>query len=322
MNQKILAAFLFTALVYISPAFAAPMTIDGLYVNTFGVNTNQALIFVHGGPGFNSADFEATTATPLADLGYYVVTYDERGQGRSAAAASSEYTYKNYSDDLQKIISTLKITKPVLLGHSHGGPISIQFDQMNPGVAKAVILVSGPVDFLDAMQAMFQNCSARYQAAGKPQFLANLTDNFNRLAAPRQGTSDLIDPLANIFQHALFGCRLYSTANPTADAQRLDQIAAKNPAPTEENSMPGFLVNESYIYRDNFKPVQAHKGRYFGIYGDEDGLFTDATRSRIARAVNEDGKQRFFLVKGSSHSIYLDQPQGFLELVNQIVQGL
>jgi len=119
-----------------SGAFAASQKIDSLYVDAYGDKSNPAIIFVHGGPGYDSQDFEFSTAVPLSAQGYYVVVYDQRGQGRSdLAQAPTDYSYKQYADDLKTIISQLGLTKPVLIGHSHGGPISLKFDQFYPGVA-------------------------------------------------------------------------------------------------------------------------------------------------------------------------------------------
>lgn len=323
MSSLLRICFSFLVLIVSVPSLALPQKIDGMYVSTFGNPKDQSIIFVHGGPGFNSQDFETTTAVPLAKLGYYVVAYDERGQGRSTPVDKLEYTYKRYADDLLNIISTLSLKKPILIGHSHGGPISIKFDELHPGIAKAVILVSGPVNFWKSIEAMFQNCSARYTATNQSQLLDNLKENFNKVAtANPKGSELIIEPVAILFQHGLFGCKLYSTSHPTSDEKSLRQLANKNPAPMEQNSMPGFLLNEDYIYKDNFNHVQTHKGRFFGIYGDEDGLFTEDTRNQIANAINDEGSRRFHLVHGASHAIYLDQQQEFLKIVDQIVHAL
>jgi proline iminopeptidase len=311
-----------TLLITLSTASASEYTVDGMVVNTFGSTADQAVIFVHGGPGYNSRDFEVTTAEVLANRGFYVVTYDERGQGRSAPVEQTEYNYKAYSDDILKIITTLKITKPVIMGHSHGGPISIKFDELNPTIAKAVVLVSGPVNFWETMQSFYHNCSARYTAANQKELLANLNSNFAKVATAQKGSSELIEPVATLFQHGLFGCKLYSTQNPTEDAKRLIAIELANPAPMEQNSMPGFLLNEDYIYRDHFAHVQASKGKFFGIYGNEDGLFNPESREKIRTAMDEEGKQRFYLVPEASHSVYIDQQPTFLKIVEEIIRGL
>ncbi|MFT6246723.1 MAG: proline iminopeptidase, partial [Crocinitomicaceae bacterium] len=42
-----------------------------LYVKTFGDSLDTPTIFIHGGPGYNCATFEATTAEKLASKGFY-----------------------------------------------------------------------------------------------------------------------------------------------------------------------------------------------------------------------------------------------------------
>lgn len=122
-------------------ARAQALKIGGMHVNAYGDPRNQPIVFVHGGPGYNSWDFEFTTARPLSEQGYYVVVYDQRGQGRSDAADSKGFDYRQYADDLKEIIDGLKLKEPVLIGHSHGGPITIKFDEFYPHVAKKIILV-------------------------------------------------------------------------------------------------------------------------------------------------------------------------------------
>lgn len=135
---------------------------DTLFTKTFGTSTNPALIFVHGGPGFNSWDFELTTAQKLADEGFYVVVYDQRGQGRSDETDLKNFNYTTYAADLKNLIDTLKLKNPTLIGHSHGGPISINFDIQYPGIARAIILVGAPINFFGSMKSIFENCSHRY----------------------------------------------------------------------------------------------------------------------------------------------------------------
>ena len=309
---------------------AATATVDGLYVNTFGDRQNPPIIFVHGGPGFNSADFEATTAEPLSKLGFFVVVYDQRGQGRSAGLIQNGipsglgnqdavvYTYRQYGDDLMRIIASLRLKDVTLVAHSHGGPIAIKFDETYPNLTKAIVLVSAPINFWSTMASLYEHCKARYESGTSEQksLLPSLVSSFEQVKATMKGRSELINPVASLFQHALYGCRLYGTAQPTEDELRLSQLARLSPAPMEQLSMPGFLVNESYVFRNHFELVEKRKGHYFGIYGDEDGLFDSASLDLIRAAV---GSERFFMIHAASHAVYIGQQARFLETLRQIV---
>lgn len=307
-------------LFLVSTACATSQKINGLYVNTFGQASDQSLIFVHGGPGFNSKDFELTTAEPLSKLGYFVVVYDERGQGRSDTSKNEDYNYKTYADDIKTISNSLNLKSPVLIGHSHGGPISIQFEKYYPGFAKSIVLVSGPVNFWKSMQSLYDNCSARYLSVNLTQYNDDLTKNFDLLKNHSIGSSALVEPTANVFFHALGGCKLYSTKSPTESEKQLRQNIANNLDPVEENSMPGFLINESYVYLNQMDFVAKNKGRFFAIYGSEDGLFTSDTLNEIKDAISDGQKERFFLVPGASHSVYIDQQEQFFKTLNTILK--
>lgn len=298
------------------PADGLPTTLNGLYVRTFGNPSNQSLIFIHGGPGFNSSDFETTTAQPLADLGYYVVVYDQRGQGRSDPAMNPRaYTYRKYAADLESLIKGLNLKSPILVGHSHGGIIAILFDHYYPTAAKAVILVSTPVDYWTSMQDLEKNCSARYEAQGQKKQLEDLKKNFEEISQVKPFDGASVVALSQIYAHALAGCHLYATAHPTDEEKNLELAAYKDAPVNEYRSMPGFLLNENYIRGNYLEDVKKRPGHFFGIYGDEDGLFTEQSRVPIKDAL---GSRRFFLVSGASHAVYLGQQKEFLRLVNRI----
>lgn len=56
---------------------------QNIYTTSFDSNKDKPIIFLHGGPGYNCANFEATTAQQLANKGFYVIVYNRRGEGRS-----------------------------------------------------------------------------------------------------------------------------------------------------------------------------------------------------------------------------------------------
>jgi proline iminopeptidase len=296
-------------------AFASTR-IEGLYVNTFGDSKNQALIFVHGGPGFNSWDYELTTGPVLAKLGFYIVTFDERGQGRSEPVDESAYNYKQYADDIKMLIDKMKLNKPVLLGHSHGGPISIQFETFYPNVVEKIVLISAPVRFESSMHALINHCSETYQQKGD---LKNLSDiawvDYTIFSDKSQSIDDLANATSYAFYHGL-GCGLYSAKSPTAEAVSLHKLTKENPVQgdlTGDKAVLGFLKNENYIKSDLSTFVYQHQDRFCGIYGDEDGLFT-ATELAVIRNLlqRSDGTSPMQVIRGASHSVYVDQQADFI----------
>jgi proline iminopeptidase len=291
----------------------------GLFVTTFGSPKDPPIVYIHGGPGFNAKDFEVSTAEQLARAGFFVVSYDQRGQGRSDPAIRGFYNYRKYSEDLFLLIRDLKIQQPVLLAHSHGGPVAMEFQENFPNVARAIILVGAPVDFWKTMQSLVANCSQRYTDLNQLEALEDLQKNFAKLDAHRTGQESLVPALASLFSHGLFGCKLYQTKHPTKEELELRSLVSTSLAPMEQNSMPGFLVNESYVYQNHFPKVNKHQRFYFGIYGAEDGLFTAKDLEEISQATS---KPRFRLVTGASHSVFLDQQKAFLEAVKEFHQAM
>ena len=303
--------------------YSAPSKINGMYVNSFGDKSNPSVIFVHGGPGYDSQDFEFSTAALLASKGFYVVVYDQRGQGRSdLAQAPSDYGYKLYADDLNLIISTLGITKPALIGHSHGGPISLKFDQFYPGVASKIILVSAPINFFKSLDSIRINCSARYSAIGDAASLNKLNSAFVTLNGLPSIEKE-IGAVAEVFQlGAQKPCDLYAPSYPTQEAIDLRAAVRKQHVLVQEENlfypMGNFVINEQYIHVDQTQWVKTNAEHIFGIYGSEDGLFTTGILSDIQSSLSANPKSnRFQLISGASHSVYIDQQDKFIDAVLQ-----
>lgn len=104
---------------------------QSIYTRTFGNTTEKPIIFLHGGPGYNCVNFEATTAQQLADNGFFVIVYERRGEGRSNDP-NSKFTFKETFDDLNAIYQKYSLSKATLIGHSFGGVVATFFAEANP----------------------------------------------------------------------------------------------------------------------------------------------------------------------------------------------
>jgi proline iminopeptidase len=300
--------------------------IEGLYVNSYGNHSDPALIFIHGGPGYDSQDFEWTTATTLAQKGFFVVVYDQRGQGRSDILQDpSKYSYKQYADDIKLIITQLNLNKPVLIGHSHGGPIAMKFDQRFPGLASKIILVSAPVNFWKGMESIKLNCTSRFTAINDTFNLNKLNNDFSILSG-YPNLMDEITAVGDMFQLGISkSCHLYTPSQPTTDAMALHNQLAKNYVRVAQENMiypmGNFIVYEQYIHMDQTAWLQANADHVFGIYGDEDGLFTPNILEEIQKSLSLNTSPfNFQLINGASHAVYIDQQNKFIQAIANILK--
>src|SRR5262249_6561160 len=83
-----------------------------LFYKTFGDPSARAVVIVHGGPGSNGVMYEMTLAPALAAKGNYVITYDQRGSGRSPKGTASDFTFAKSTHDLDDLIHALDLETP------------------------------------------------------------------------------------------------------------------------------------------------------------------------------------------------------------------
>ena len=82
----------------------------------------------------------ALTAPALAKQ-FRVITYDNRGAGRTSAP-DKPYTVAGMADDLAELLDALKITKAHILGYSMGGMIAQEFALKYPNRVDKLILLA------------------------------------------------------------------------------------------------------------------------------------------------------------------------------------
>ena len=112
--------------------------INGLEVQTYGKDTNQSIIFIHGFP-FDHTLWD-NVIDQLKDT-YYCISYDIRGFGNSQCN-TGQYTMESYVEDLENIILKLQLDKPILCGFSMGGYITLRANEKQPTNYKALIFAN------------------------------------------------------------------------------------------------------------------------------------------------------------------------------------
>ncbi|ASL25407.1 prolyl aminopeptidase [Azotobacter chroococcum] len=109
-----------------------------LYVDESGSPDGLPVVFIHGGPGAGCDSMSRRFFDPNL---YRIVTFDQRGCGRSTPYASLENnTTWDLVADLERIREHLGIEQWVLFGGSWGSTLALAYAQTHPERVMALIL--------------------------------------------------------------------------------------------------------------------------------------------------------------------------------------
>ncbi len=109
-----------------------------LYIDESGSPDGLPVVFIHGGPGSGCDHLSRRFFDPTL---YRIITFDQRGAGRSTPYASLENnTTWHLVEDMERIREHLGIDKWVLFGGSWGSTLSLAYAQTHPERVHALIL--------------------------------------------------------------------------------------------------------------------------------------------------------------------------------------
>lgn len=152
----------------------------------------------------------------LAEEGYDVFLYDDRGAGSSSAPPedSDIYTLADEAIGCYDYLKTLGYRNIVLLGHSQGGNIAtmVQCER----ICQAVIMLSSPA--VSGLETVLDQNRSELIAAGFPEssipdFLLTLMQTFNYLLAGNEEGAEAL--LTGIFGSEAAGAELAELTSPS-----------------------------------------------------------------------------------------------------------
>ncbi|MEZ4774100.1 MAG: alpha/beta hydrolase [Bacteroidia bacterium] len=135
-----------------------------------GPNRKSPVIYLHGGPGGMITDAVIETLKPLAKQGHDLYFYDQAGSGHSARLADiGEYSVKRHQTDLKEIVSRITEKKVILIGHSWGAVLAINYLQDFDSTVEKIIL-SGPGHILPVNQDLVGEISPDSLSLREPAY--------------------------------------------------------------------------------------------------------------------------------------------------------
>ncbi|WP_433764844.1 alpha/beta fold hydrolase [Flavobacterium ginsenosidimutans] len=278
---------------------------QNLYIKTYGNEKNKTIIFIHGGPSGNATLFEGTTAQKLADLGFYVIAYDRRGEGRSADP-NAKFTYEEAFQDLNSIYATYHLKKAILLGHSFGGLVATLYTNKYSQNVSALVLAGALFSQQETYDHILNTLKKKYNRDSEQLKKIGIVQNLNKNSAEyRKGCYELAGE--NGF---------FKMPNPTAESKKLyadyETSDFYKTNIRNKNAPLAFYQNEKQNNIDSrpfLKKIKSAGVPIYGIYGKDDGIFSSAQINSLKTIT---GEKRFVFLDNCSHYLFVDQQTAFL----------
>lgn len=245
--------------------------IDGLDVETFGEVTKQAIVFIHGFP------FDKTLWRDVVDAlkdEYYCITYDIRGFGKSEAD-TAQFTMESYVQDLEKIVSSLKLDKPIICGFSMGGYIALRANEKEN--YKALILAN--------------------TKTGSDDDKAKL----KRAAGISKIDEEGIEPFIDEFLSAAFS-EGFIKNEPSKIKQIKENIMSSNPLGIKAALLA--MISRT----DTTQSLEKMEIPVLLITGENDKIIPKETMKEMADKIKN---ATFVSLSGSGHMSMVESPEGF-----------
>lgn len=132
-----------------------------LFYTTKGAG--EAIVVLHGGPGFDHRQFLPFIWELAAD--YRVILFDQRGTGHSSAPIDAEsISIETFIADIERVREKFGISRMNLLGHSWGAILAMHYALRHPENLKSLVLCSTA-----ASVESFAEMRANYEADRDPR---------------------------------------------------------------------------------------------------------------------------------------------------------
>lgn len=291
--------------------FSAAVSAQDLYIKTFGDATATPILFLHGGPGYNAAGFEISTAQKLADSGFYVVVYDRRGEGRSVDS-KAKFDFAQTFDDINMVCDKYGLKKVNLMGHSFGGVIATLYAEKYPKNVGSILLVSAPVSLQESFKTILASSRKIYDEKSDKQ-------NASYLDMIEKMDPTSMEYASYTFMHAMQN-GFYSPKNMSSESKEISHKMGSSPdfkmATTMTREAPmGFWKNEKYTTIDltqNLQGLVSRDVKVFGLYGKDDGLYSAQQVKQLSEII---GESNLTYYDDCSHNVFIDQQTPFLNKV-------
>ncbi|MCA9612040.1 MAG: alpha/beta hydrolase [Myxococcales bacterium] len=279
-------------------------TSDGarLWYHVAGPEDAPAVLFLHGGPGYNTYAFERAVGA-LLERDLRMIYLDQRGCGRSSAA--TRYGMDATIDDVDALLRHLAIERVSLLGHSFGALVAIEYLRHRPQHVDRMILVDMSAD----VPSVLGNQVAHVASAVEGPF----AEHAEAIEAIVHGEDDVFTKLMRLYGVVGRDALQREVHWASADAQTRGEawdaesglLACTRPEAVQALLAEGYMVEAKPTLR---APLE------------RPGALLAGRRSHVVGAANVEAAAREWGLavrwfEESGHFVYVEEPEAFAAAV-------
>lgn len=130
-------------------------TSDNVELNVRISGQGKPCLFLHGGPGAWSYNFEVLGGNAL-EKDLQMIYLDQRGCGRSGKVLNGDFSMNRIVQDMEEVRKALNIEKWVVMAHSFGGILAVNYARKHADSIEAMILSNCTLDMRESMEHQVQ----------------------------------------------------------------------------------------------------------------------------------------------------------------------
>jgi proline iminopeptidase len=264
-----------------------------LWYRVAGRRTGVPVVFLHGGPGEGSQAFQAFGG-PQLEKTQRLIYFDQRGAGHSDRPKdASHYSIPIMVDDIEQLRIHLGVPRIVLVGHSFGSQLALEYASKYSERTAALVLVAATPNLLRSFDLLCERL-----AKEDPTAYARATQDMKAGSMPR----------CNV-QHAYEGeaANAFMSRNLFPDPATAKQVQLLDPPNTGEAS--GALFGKGLLsYR--FDATAKVRAPVLAIAGGRDYLAALQVQRDL---VAELPQASLIEYPEGGHFLFVEQPQRFAD---------
>ena len=279
------------------------------HVQTFGADTSQLVMILHGGPG---NDFRYLL--PLQELQdeYKVVFYDQRGTGLSPRVDPEELTLESSLTDLEEMIDHFSPDRKVnLVGNSWGGMLASGYLARNPQRVDKVVIAEPGMLSSEQGEAYLDRFKIKPDLAATMAMLRIAFESLHLSNTDAQAKQDYIFGKIPLLDFPGNPMRKYfCNEDPGSAAMAFWRLGAE----ASINIQGGAINEQGEVEIDLISGVEEYPGTVLFVVSECNQLIGEAFQLNHMKYFP---RTRLAVIKNAGHTMFGEQPDSSLAVIRE-----